>query len=52
VLNGNSKFSKEMKMLGVEVTGLRDKGDRGGRLRALSAPLARLFGRGAKSSKE
>jgi pilus assembly protein CpaE len=52
VLNGNSKFSKEMKMLGVEVTGLRDKGARGGRLQALSAPLARLFGRGAKSPKE
>jgi pilus assembly protein CpaE len=52
VLNGNSKFSKEMKMLGVEVTGLRDKGDRGGRLRAFSAPLARLFSRGAKSPKE
>jgi pilus assembly protein CpaE len=52
VLNGNSKFSKDMKLLGAEVTGLRDKGDRGGRLRALSAPLARLFGRRAKSPKE
>jgi pilus assembly protein CpaE len=53
VLNGNSKFSKEMTMLGVEVTGLRDKkGVRGGRLRALSAPLGKLFGRGAKSPKE
>ncbi len=52
VLNGNSKFSREMKMLGVEVTGLRDKGAQGGRLRALSAPLARLLGRGAKSPKE
>jgi pilus assembly protein CpaE len=52
VLNGNSKFSKEMKMLGVEVTGLRDKDVRGGRLRALSAPLTRLLGRGAKSPKE
>ena len=52
VLNGNSKFSKDMNMLGVVVTGLRDKGDRGGRLRALSAPLTRLFGRGAKSPKE
>jgi hypothetical protein len=42
-----------MKMLGVAVTGIRDKkGDRGGRLRALSAPLGRLFGRGAKSPKE
>jgi hypothetical protein len=52
VLNGNSKFSREMKMLGVEVTGLRDKGAQGGRLRALSAPLARLLGREAKSTKE
>ena len=52
VLNGNSKFSKDMKDLGAEVTGLHGKGGRGGRLRALSAPLGRLLGRGAKGSKE
>ena len=52
VLNGNSKFSRDMKALGVQVTGIRGKGDRGGRLRALSAPFARLLGRGAKGPKE
>jgi pilus assembly protein CpaE len=53
VLNGNSKFSRDMKTLGVQVTGIRGKtGGRGGRLRALSAPLGRLFGRGAKSTEE
>jgi pilus assembly protein CpaE len=52
VLNGNSKFSRDVKALGVEVTGIRGKGDRGGRLRALSAPLGRLLGRGAKGPKE
>ena len=52
VLNGNSKFSQDLKALGAEVTGLRDKGARGGRLRALSAPLGKLLGRGAKEPKE
>jgi pilus assembly protein CpaE len=48
VLNGNSKFSRDMKGLGAEVTGIRGKGDRGGRFRALSA----LLHRGSKGSKE
>jgi pilus assembly protein CpaE len=52
VLNGKSKFSRDMKALGVQVTGIRGKGDRGGRLRSLSAPFARLLGRGAKGPKE
>jgi hypothetical protein len=52
VLNGNSKFSRDMKALGVEVTGIRGTASRGGRMRALSAPIARLLGRGAKGPKE
>jgi pilus assembly protein CpaE len=53
VLNGNSKFSRDMKALGAEVTGIRGKkGGRGGRLRALSAPLGRLLGRAAKAPEE
>jgi hypothetical protein len=53
VLNGNSKFSRDVKALGVAVTGLRGKkGDRGGRLGALAAPLGKLFRRGAKSPEE
>ena len=52
VLNGKSKFSRDMKALGVEVTGIRGAADRGGRLRAISAPITRLFGRGAKGPKE
>jgi pilus assembly protein CpaE len=48
VLNGNSKFSRDMKGLGAEVTGIRGKGERGGRFRALSA----LLSRGSKGSKE
>jgi pilus assembly protein CpaE len=52
VLNGNSKFSRDMKALGAEVTGIRGKGEAGGRLRALSAPLGKLLGRGPKGSKE
>jgi pilus assembly protein CpaE len=52
VLNGNSKFSQDLKALGAAVTGLRDKNARGGRLRALSAPLGRLLGRDAKEPKE
>jgi pilus assembly protein CpaE len=48
VLNGNSKFSRDMKGLGAVVTGIRGKGDGGGRFRALSA----LLHRGSKGSKE
>jgi pilus assembly protein CpaE len=48
VLNGNSKFSRDMKGLGAEVTGIRSKGERGGRLRA----LGKLLGRRPKDSKE
>jgi pilus assembly protein CpaE len=52
VLNGNSKFSRDVKALGVAVTGLRGKkGDRG-RLGALAAPLGRLFRRGATGPEE
>jgi pilus assembly protein CpaE len=51
VLNGSSKFSRDMKALGAEVTGIRGKGE-GGRLRALSAPLGRLLRRGSTGSKE
>jgi pilus assembly protein CpaE len=47
VLNGNSKFSRDMKGLGAEVTGIRGKGDRG-RFGKLSA----LLHRGSKGSKE
>jgi pilus assembly protein CpaE len=52
VLNGNSKFSRDMKTLGVAVTGLRDKNGGRGRLRALSAPLSKLFRRKAKSPED
>lgn len=52
VLNGNSKFSRDMKNLGVQVTGIRGKGDRGGRFRALSGSLGKLLGRGPQGSKE
>jgi pilus assembly protein CpaE len=52
VLNGNSKFSRDMKSLGAEVTGIRGKGERGGRLRALSAPFGKLLRRGPKGTKE
>ena len=31
VLNGNSKYSRDMKALGAQVTGLRGKGDRASR---------------------
>lgn len=49
VLNGNSKFSRDMKALGAEVTGIRGKkAGRGNPLRALST----LLGRGAKGKKE
>jgi pilus assembly protein CpaE len=48
VLNGNSKFSRDMKGLGALVTGIRGKGDHGGRFRALSS----LLRRGSKGSKE
>jgi hypothetical protein len=41
-----------MKALGAEVTGIRGKGEHGGRLRALSAPFGKLLGRGSKGSKE
>jgi hypothetical protein len=47
VLNGNSKFSRDMKGLGAEVTGIRGKGT-GGRFSRLSA----LLRRGSKSPKE
>jgi pilus assembly protein CpaE len=49
VLNGNSKFSRDMKALGVRVTGIGGKGERGGGLRALTA---KILGRGAKGAKE
>ena len=52
VLNGNSKFSRDMMALGAEVTGIRGKGERGGRLSALSAPLSRLLRRASKGPKE
>jgi pilus assembly protein CpaE len=48
VLNGNSKFSRDMKGLGAEVTGIRGKGAGGGRFGKLSA----LLHRGSKGSKE
>ncbi len=48
VLTDNSKYSQDIKSLGVEVTGLRPKGERGGRFRMFS----RLLGRGAKGAKE
>jgi hypothetical protein len=45
VLNGNSKFSQDMKALGAQVAGLGGKkAKQGGRLSALS--LGRLFRRG------
>ena len=41
VLNGNSKFSQDMKALGAQVAGLGGKkGGQGGRLSALSLPWA------------
>jgi pilus assembly protein CpaE len=47
VLNGNSKFSQDMKALGAQVAGLGGKkAGQGGRLSALTAPLGKLFGRG------
>jgi pilus assembly protein CpaE len=53
VLNGNSKFTQDMKRLGTDVTGLRGKKtERNGRLGALSAPFRKLFARGAKHSEE
>jgi pilus assembly protein CpaE len=53
VLSDNSKYSQDVKLLGVEVTGLRGKpGGRGGRFSALSAPFSRLLGRGSKGPKE
>jgi pilus assembly protein CpaE len=52
VLNGNSKFSRDMKAMGALVTGVRGKGERGGRLRALSAPFGKLLRRGGKGPKE
>jgi pilus assembly protein CpaE len=48
VLNGNSKFSRDMKGLGAEVTGIRGKGEGGGRFRA----LGKLLRRRSKDSKE
>jgi len=52
VLNGNSRFSQDMKALGAQVAGLGGKkGERGGRLGAISAPLSRLFARN-KGSEE
>jgi Flp pilus assembly CpaE family ATPase len=45
VLNGNSKFSQDMKALGAQVAGLGGKkAGRSGRLSGLS--LGKLFGRG------
>jgi len=52
VLNGNSKFSRDMKALGALVTGIRMKKDGRGTLRALTAPLSKLLGRGAKNPQE
>jgi len=52
VLNGHSKYSQDMKALGAQVTGLRGKGDRPSRFRAISAPLGRLLGRGSKGPEE
>jgi pilus assembly protein CpaE len=47
VLNGNSKFSQDMKALGAQVAGLGGKkAGTGGRLSSLTAPLGKLFGRG------
>ncbi len=47
VLNGNSKYSQDMKLLGALVAGFRSKtAGRGSRLRAISGPLSRLLGRG------
>jgi len=52
VTNGNSKFSRDMKALGALVTGIRMKKDGRGTLRALTAPLSKLLGRGAKNPQE
>jgi pilus assembly protein CpaE len=52
VLNGNSKFSVDIKALGAEVTGLRGKGGDRGRLAAFSAPLGKLFRRPPKAQEE
>jgi pilus assembly protein CpaE len=52
VLNGNSRYSQDMRALGALVTGLRGRGERRGRLHAFSTPLGRLLGRGGKSSEE
>jgi pilus assembly protein CpaE len=51
VLNGNSKFSQDMKALGAQVAGLGGKKAGTGRLGALTAPFGKLFGRG-KSTEE
>jgi pilus assembly protein CpaE len=52
VLNGNSKFSQDMKALGAHVTGIHMKKGGRGRLRALTAPIGKLLGRGAKNPEE
>ncbi len=53
VLNGNSKFSQDMKALGAQVAGLGGKkAGQGGRLSAVTAPLGRLFRRGGKGTEE
>jgi pilus assembly protein CpaE len=53
VLNGNSKFSQDMKALGAQVAGLGGKkAGAGGRLSAMAAPLGRLFKRGDKGTEE
>jgi pilus assembly protein CpaE len=52
VLNGNSKFSQDMKALGAQVAGLGGKKAGQGRLSALSAPLGRLFKRSDKGTEE
>jgi pilus assembly protein CpaE len=52
VLNGNSKFSRDMKVLGARVSGIHHKKAGRGALRTLAAPFGRLFGRRAKKSEE
>jgi pilus assembly protein CpaE len=52
VLNGTSKFSQDMKALGAHVTGIHMKKGGRGRLRALTAPIGKLLGRGAKNPEE
>jgi pilus assembly protein CpaE len=53
IVLGNSKFANDMKALGIEVTGLRDKATRpSGPLSGFSHSLSRLFGRPGRGNPE